>query len=1150
MRNRTCNDIQWNPQSPHLMAAGFDKPSQAVDFNTIVWDVTRASPARSKDSPNGRLSENGVICKLGNDEPTCICWQAENPDHLLIGTSTGSIQLFDIRAPDTSTSQMSLIAHTASRPRKLRVKGLRVDPSNPSVLASFTDAALEPVKIWDFRKGSNSKPRSTILAHNTRSHTGLPNLDSSIVNDICWSTVRQNVIAVATSLLPEISFYSAFKPGTTDATSVDPLYCLSLDEPCRQMRLFPNDGTSLFNLMVSTSAGYSAINVRLSVGLDVGANESVAVAVDEVLSLHNLEQSSPASATLSSTQHAAQVGRSGLVSDQNIDQVMKVRCGCGYGIVAAKNIQILTEELDQIRLQPVKSNTTEAEAANKAWTIKNIQQLIRVWNWMDRVENIDSDRLDLSIKTCGIRSILSSAEARSSATSKQERNIVTGAMVYASLSRCRARLMCGWAANIWMGTNTPTKLYINVDEADSSNEEDEELDEDDVEEEIKEVVELCEYNDSFERACALSIFQGNITSAVTLLQNTVELLQSLFEAPDAVKANDNRPIEENAKSSKSTESAAARALEDEEEENGGGNLLQSDYPNVTAEYVHLLSLVAMCIAGYSCPPIVSTPSTSTATAAGKGGKAQPAPQPTPQQPPFNAAVASANSKMWLNMCSTILKQLESDIALQRLESCYLLAGLRFLLISLEDITRPPGKSHQQPTQLVFGKYTSILTDTRVAMEDRVAIAVSYLSDFELSVFLKAAGEESTTHGVLEGLVLTGFANDGFEIVQKYLDNTADLQTVALLVAKQADRNAAVAEAGAESGSSSGTFSLNAKAVDSTATSSLPWLQASVLTSPSLPHPVSKSFMWLSEYRLLLNKWQHYFERAALDVELGKEHRARLVRQQHEQQRQSRAGGGRGHVNTGRPPGMAAGRGAAAGSKSATATQAAMSADRNKSSRNPFYTLPPHFDVANHILLRCNFCSASLPSDQNMPQTQQAFLKKQCPIINCCYNCKKQLPRCYVCSLYMGFVNPLFELNRLLSQRRKAAEGALFTSTENNGNASNPSATGTNGNAAIPVSTPSTARDSVNEAVEKSDSECNVLGFGKWFFFCQLCRHGGHATCVEDWFQNEEAIQRAVSDSGSNDGDIGRTSDKSRPPTMLRRDICGVPGCLCRCMAVS
>ena len=62
-----------------------------------------------------------------------------------------------------------------------------------------------------------------------------------------------------------------------------------------------------------------------------------------------------------------------------------------------------------------------------------------------------------------------------------------------------------------------------------------------------------------------------------------------------------------------------------------------------------------------------------------------------------------------------------------------------------------------------------------------------------------------------------------------------------------------------------------------------------------------------------------------------------------------------------------------------------------------------------------------------------------------------------------------------------------------------------------------------------DGEHNVLDFGRWLFFCQRCKHGGHASCIDNWF----------------DGDAG-VGDQQQ---VTRRTVCGVNGCDCSCSSL-
>jgi hypothetical protein len=132
---------------------------------------------------------------------------------------------------------MNILAHTD--PKNRRVKGVRFDPFNEHVFATFSDIGNEPVKIWDMRKVEKSKdPRvltidpfpyvfgaSTEAASaRTEEQTNKGNaLVSDGVIDIEWSLIRQDVLAVATTHDPRVFLYSTCKASNSDNVSRVPL---------------------------------------------------------------------------------------------------------------------------------------------------------------------------------------------------------------------------------------------------------------------------------------------------------------------------------------------------------------------------------------------------------------------------------------------------------------------------------------------------------------------------------------------------------------------------------------------------------------------------------------------------------------------------------------------------------------------------------------------------------------------------------------------------------------------------------------------------------------------------------------------------------------------------------------------------------------
>lgn len=118
---------------------------------------------------------------------------------------------------------------------------------------------------------------------------------------------------------------------------------------------------------------------------------------------------------------------------------------------------------------------------------------------------------------------------------------------------------------------------------------------------------------------------------------------------------------------------------------------------------------------------------------------------------------------------------------------------------------------------VFG---SILNDSTLPLSDRVAFACRFLPSDDLRAFLQQSADECEQKGRLEGLVLTGLNDNGVRLLQKYLDDTGDIQTLAILAAR-----------------------LPAAYVDNTV-------------------PLKK---WITVYQDVLNEWQLFHQRARFDV---------------------------------------------------------------------------------------------------------------------------------------------------------------------------------------------------------------------------------------------------------------------------------------------
>ena len=673
--------------------------------------------------------------------------------------------------------------------------------------------------------------------------------------------------------------------------------------------------------------------------------------------------------------------------------------------------------------------------------------LSRLWAWVDRVESLSNE--SLSVSSCGVINLLTSSTQSTACSMHTE----LGVMVYFSENRNLAKELCGWTGMVLDGTaelqqpgghvttlpNMKSKVVERSksratssdyshdslitggnksqgsgdDEANDSasdkgqkgislkgskkRSEKDSLSSSSVGfdplSELEEMVAECEETDCFERAAAVALFHGNLTLAVRILQKHIPVsgrTQKSGGSSGAVlgydKSGDSAVPSTHLRGVKESSSIAAvngnsgdalavvnvditDVSEGEEASHvitsnstvaqQSTNALKSD-----AQYTQLISLTAMCIAGFSNDSRSSL-----------------------------ALTLSPQQEMWASMCRHVVTQLELQTEIeneQRISSCcYLAAALRFLLNALSDIHADQTKSststfhskgvakRSTDTGVAGVKYGCVVNDHRLSLQDRVAFALTFLDDRQTLEWMQGVKDDCTRRGDLAGLVVTGLSREGLDLLQQYLDRHDDLQTVALLVGRNVIDNAA---ANAAASASSGSTEVG---------------------GPSSSQVKSRERQWLWEYRNLLNKMQLFIGRASLDVQLGRRNRL-IVRPgptaavgdvTSSSARSGSTGNipyGQGKLRQSQPPG-AAGRGSGS------------AIDRKSGSARVLYQLPPHSDLT-HVFLRCNYCSSSLPVDP-MQQQQAAFFRKQRPLINCCANCKKPLPRCYVCLLYMGLVNP-------------------------------------------------------------------------------------------------------------------------------------------------
>lgn len=81
-----------------------------------------------------------------------------------------------------------------------------------------------------------------------------------------------------------------------------------------------------------------------------------------------------------------------------------------------------------------------------------------------------------------------------------------------------------------------------------------------------------------------------------------------------------------------------------------------------------------------------------------------------------------------------------------------------------------------------GTLKRVVSDTSLALEDRIGFACTFLNDNRLQEFVKELTEDYTAKGILEGLVLTGFGIEGIDLVQNFVDRAGDVQTASMISA--------------------------------------------------------------------------------------------------------------------------------------------------------------------------------------------------------------------------------------------------------------------------------------------------------------------------------------------------------------------------------
>ncbi|KAJ1304891.1 hypothetical protein OPQ81_006025 [Rhizoctonia solani] len=84
--------------------------------------------------------------------------------------------------------------------------------------------------------------------------------------------------------------------------------------------------------------------------------------------------------------------------------------------------------------------------------------------------------------------------------------------------------------------------------------------------------------------------------------------------------------------------------------------------------------------------------------------------------------------------------------------------------------------------LAFDDWITVVEEVAIPLRDRLNIALRFLDDGQLGQFFQSVKKDLERSGDLEALLFTGLTSSGLRVLQRYVDNTGDVQTAAILTA--------------------------------------------------------------------------------------------------------------------------------------------------------------------------------------------------------------------------------------------------------------------------------------------------------------------------------------------------------------------------------
>ncbi|KAL9039909.1 MAG: hypothetical protein Q9214_004687 [Letrouitia sp. 1 TL-2023] len=86
-----------------------------------------------------------------------------------------------------------------------------------------------------------------------------------------------------------------------------------------------------------------------------------------------------------------------------------------------------------------------------------------------------------------------------------------------------------------------------------------------------------------------------------------------------------------------------------------------------------------------------------------------------------------------------------------------------------------------------GSWMDVLAETSLPLRDRLAVAIMYLSDVDLTTYIASTTHKCISDGDIEGIPLTGLTAQSIPLLQRYICKTYDLQSAILAIAHTCPR---------------------------------------------------------------------------------------------------------------------------------------------------------------------------------------------------------------------------------------------------------------------------------------------------------------------------------------------------------------------------